>query len=68
MSVGGFNATKFSSTRAPSQTVLFLDASLVKAPWAWHPANQGNVGLADGHVAFLPWPDSSDGADYTWIP
>lgn len=67
MNIGGFNATRFSSAQRPSQTVLFLDTSLVKATNVWHLGGRGNVCFADGHVEFIPRP-LSDNSPYTWIP
>ena len=58
------NAIKFSTIGAPSQTVVFLDGAVGRGDPSWHLGNQGNVAFADGHIQFMPYPDSS----YTWTP
>lgn len=65
---GGLNAIRFSSVRAPANTVLFLDASLIKSPNEWHRGGMGNVCFADGHVVFMAAPSTPDGVDWTWVP
>lgn len=65
---GGLNAIRFSSVRDPAKTVLFLDASLVKATNYWHPGGKANVCFADGHVVFMSRPSTPDGVDWTWNP
>jgi prepilin-type N-terminal cleavage/methylation domain-containing protein/prepilin-type processing-associated H-X9-DG protein len=65
---GGLNDQLFSTINSPSRTILFLDASLVKATNAWHQGGKGNVCFADGHVAFMPPPVAVEGAMYTWRP
>ncbi len=63
-----FNALKFTNTRNPAFTVLFLDASLVKATNYWHPGGKANICFADGHISFMSRPTTPDGVDWTWIP
>lgn len=65
---GGLNAIRFSSVRDPSKTVVFLDASLVKASNYWHRAGKANVCFADGHVTFMRQPSTPYGVEWTWDP
>lgn len=61
----GYAGRRFTKTRDPSRTVLFLDASLVY-PGLWHGPDRGNVCFADGHVRLMPRPGNVATADYKW--
>ncbi len=65
---GGLNTIRFSSVRDPSKTVVFLDASLVKATNYWHRGGRANVCFADGHITFMRQPSTPYGVDWTWDP
>ncbi|MBI4025760.1 MAG: type II secretion system protein [Verrucomicrobia bacterium] len=65
---GGLDAIRLSAIGDPSKTVLFLDASLVKATNYWHPGGKANVCFADGRVAFMQQPSTPYGEEWTWDP
>ncbi len=65
---GGLNAIRFSSIGDPSKTVVFLDASLVKATNYWHRGGKANVCFADGHITYMSRPSTPYGVDWTWDP
>jgi len=65
---GGLNAIRFSSIRDPAKTVVFLDASLVKATNYWHRGGRANVCFADGHIVFMARPSTPYGEEWTWDP
>jgi prepilin-type N-terminal cleavage/methylation domain-containing protein/prepilin-type processing-associated H-X9-DG protein len=64
--IGGLDELRISNVSDSSRTVLFLDASLVKATNYWHPQGKANVCFIDGHVSFMSRPE--DPSEWTWIP
>ena len=62
----GLDARRLSDIRKPSQTVVYFDTSMHKAPGAWHGVN-GNLMPADWHVDFTVLPTDTD-PYYTWDP
>lgn len=50
---GGLAGMRSIAVSQPSETVIFLDASLVRSPVSWHHEEKGNIAYCDGHVAFL---------------
>lgn len=50
---GGLAGRHVGAVAQPSETVIFLDASLVRSPGAWHHEEKGNIAFCDGHIAFL---------------
>lgn len=65
---GGLAGVDMSKVRAPSSTILFMDASLIHAPYDWHHQDKGNVGLCDGHVEFAASPILSPEDRFVWNP
>ena len=60
---GGLAGVMIDKVARPALTVVFLDASMVRAPWAWHRDEKGNIAFCDGHVEFMeyPWPGNDRG-------
>jgi len=51
----------------PSETAVFLDTSMHKAPGFWHGKN-GNLSHADGHVAFHQLAMGESDSELIWSP
>ncbi len=51
----------------PSETVVYLDTAMHKAPGSWHGSN-GNIAYADGSVKFSPLGENEEDSADLWRP
>lgn len=63
--VDGLAGVRGSKIKETARTVVYGDAALLQGYDRWHTSESGSVSFADGHVEFIPYPQSPD---YTWIP
>ncbi len=65
---GGLAGVNIAAVERPVSTVLFLDASLVRSPGAWHRDDRANITFCDGHVQFRRMPFEGGPEAITWNP
>jgi len=65
---GGLAGVDVSRVAAPSLTLVFMDASLVRSPGSWHRDAMGTLAFLDGHVQLRQLPGPSDDDGIAWNP
>ena len=61
----GLSGRAADNVRETTETPVYFDTALHKAPGSWHGDN-GNVGLADGHVEFAELGDNAATSEFMW--
>ena len=64
----GLAGGKSAQVKRPSLTVLFLDASIRRAPFAWHHDQKGNFAFVDTHVEYMAYLPPNNERGVGWDP